>query len=189
MGFFYCLKINEVLTICRLDGAYGIEDFGFNYPRFHYNTSGLFIWVSLLLKLVRNLINKKLLVALAISAIYPAFVLSYVWSHCLLSDFQGGKNGQLDAYRHTLASAVVAYTASPKVVGLVTSVMEFRRKSSSLMDRHNNLIGAKIGLEAKSFAQINGQVVQYVKNGTENAVYSSQITWLKKSHWKKSLFW
>jgi hypothetical protein len=124
-----------------------------------------------------------------LSAIYPAVVLSYVWYHCFISDFQGGKNGQLDAYRHTLASAVVAYNSSPKVVGLFTAVTEFGDNPDNLMDRHNNSLGAELGREAKSFIQINESVIQYVKNGAENASENNQITWLAKPFWGESLFW
>lgn len=121
--------------------------------------------------------------------VYPAFVLGYVWYHCLVSDFQGGRNGQLDAYRHTLASAVVAYTSSPKLVHLVTVVMEREGKPSNMMDRHNNSIGMRIGQAAASFNQINGLVLQRVDDGAENAVEASQVTWLARPYWGKSLFW
>ncbi len=141
------------------------------------------------MKLIVNLKNKKVLWTLAISAIYPAIVLSYVWYHCFVSDFQGGKNGPLDAYRHTLASAVVAYTLSPKAVALFTDVSEYEGSASNLMDRHNNRIGAEIGTSAKSFAQINELVIQYVKSGAENTLVSHQISWLKKSFWEKGFFW
>jgi hypothetical protein len=126
---------------------------------------------------------------MAISAIYPAIVLSYVWYHCVISDFQGGKNGQLDAYRHTLASAVVAYSTSPKVVSLFTAITEFGEEADNLMDRHNNSLGAELGYQAEVFAHINPRVIQQVNNGTENATNGNQITWFSKSFWEKSLFW
>lgn len=142
-----------------------------------------------MLKIIAYLRNKKLLWVLTISAIYPAIVLSFVWYHCFVSDFQGGKNGQLDAYRHTLASAVVAYTLSPKAVSLVTLIIEIGDDPDNLMDRHNNAIGALIGIGATSLSQINETVIQHVKNGTENAADSNQITWLAKPFWERSLFW
>lgn len=138
---------------------------------------------------MRNLSKKWLVLSLILISMYPIFVLSYVWRECFVSDFQGGKSGQLDAYRHTLASAVVAYTSSPKVVDLVTACMERKERSDNLMDRHNNLIGAKIGLTAKSFNQINTLVRQQVSRGTENAIENSQSTWLARPYWGKSLFW
>ncbi len=141
------------------------------------------------MKLLHYLRNKNILWPLAISAIYPAVVLIYVWYHCFISDFQGGKNGQLDAYRHTLASAVVAYTSSPKVVSLFTAVTEFGDEPDNQMDRHNNSLGAELGYQTKVFSQINPLVIQHVNSGTENATNGSQITWLAKSFWEKSLFW
>lgn len=138
--------------------------------------------------MIRKLKSKWLLV-LMVLAVYPACVLSYVWYHCLVSDFQGGKYGQLDAYRHTLASAVVTYTSSSKLVAVATAVMERKDKPSSLMDRHNNIIGVEIGQTATSFSQINGLVLQRVNDGTENAVEESQVTWLARPYWEKSLFW
>ncbi|MEO7344546.1 MAG: hypothetical protein ABIU85_06890 [Methylotenera sp.] len=141
------------------------------------------------MQIMRNSSKKWLVLSLSLISIYPVFVLSYVWRECFVSDFEGGKSGQLDAYRHTLASAVVAYTSSPKVVDLVTVFMERKERSDNLMDRHNNLIGAKIGLTAKSFSQINTLVRQQVSRGTENAIENSQSTWLARPYWGKSLFW
>jgi hypothetical protein len=133
--------------------------------------------------------KSKWWLVLIVPAVYPAFVLGYVWYHCLVSDFQGGENGQLDAYRHTLASAVVTYTSSPKLVEVATAVMERKGWRSNLMDRHNNLIGTGIGQAATSFSQINGLVLQRVNDGAENAVEESQVTWLARPYWGKSLFW
>ncbi|HSF70875.1 MAG TPA: hypothetical protein VLA25_01185 [Methylotenera sp.] len=138
--------------------------------------------------MIRRLKSKWLLPSLLL-AVYPVCVLSYVWYHCLLSDFEGGKNGQLDAYRHALASAVVTYTSSPKLVAVATAVMERKGKPASLMDRHNNLIGVSIGETATSFNQINALVLQRVNEGTENAIEDSQVTWLARPYWEKSLFW
>ncbi|MEQ1543538.1 hypothetical protein [Methyloglobulus sp.] len=141
------------------------------------------------MKSLQNPRNKKILWGLLISATYPAVVLSYVWYHCFISNFQGGKNGQLDAYRHTLASAVVAYTSSPKVVSVFTAVTEFGDEADNLMDRHNNSLGAELGYQAEVFAHINPRVIQQVNNGIENSTNGKQITWLPKSFWGKSLFW
>jgi hypothetical protein len=138
--------------------------------------------------MIRRLKSKWLL-GLLLLAVYPACVLSYVWYHCLLSDFEGGKNGQLDAYRHTLASAVVTYTSSPKLITAATAVMERKGRPANLMDRHNNQIGVSIGEAATSFSQINASVLQRVNEGTENAIEYSQVTWLARPYWEKSLFW
>ena len=132
---------------------------------------------------------KWLIRAFVVLSLYPTFVLSYVWGACFLSDFQGGKHGQLDAYRHTLASAVVAYTLSPGVVGLISRLMEHNSTPDNLMDTHNNAIGASIGARANSLSEIKYSVFNKVKDGTENAVNRNQTTWLARPIWANSLFW
>ena len=69
----------------------------------------------------------------------------FTWSHVLRSDLKGGRHGQLDAYRHALASATVSYTVGEWAVSLTTWVFESGGKDSNKMDIHNNRIGAKIG--------------------------------------------
>lgn len=134
-------------------------------------------------------LKSKWLLSLIVLSVYPAFVLGYVWYHCLVSDFQGGKYGQLDAYRHTLASAVVTYSSSSKLVAVATAVMERKDSAANRMDRHNNIIGVEIGQTATSFSQLNVLVQQRVNQGAENAVEASQVTWLATPYWEKSLFW
>jgi len=132
---------------------------------------------------------KKLILAAVLLALYPVTLLGYVWFHCYSVDFGGGKNGQLDAYRHTLASAVLAYTLSPKAVQLVTAVMERKGSPADLMDRHNNAIGASIGTQARTFAEIEPTVLAEVKQGTVDATASMQTTWLPRERWRSSFFW
>lgn len=134
-------------------------------------------------------LKSKWLLSLIVLSVYPAFVLGYVWYHCLVSDFQGGTYGQLDAYRHTLASAVVTYSSSSKLVAVATAVMERKDSAANRMDRHNNIIGVEIGQTATSFSQLNVLVQQRVNQGAENAVEASQVTWLATPYWEKSLFW
>lgn len=124
-----------------------------------------------------------------ILVIYCVFVLSYVWWQCFTSPWLGGKNGQLDAYRHTLASAVVAYTTSPKIVILVTSVMERKGNEANLMDRHNNAIGAQIGNKAESFSALKPAVLLQISQGTINASHASQTTWLPQEYWDEGFLW
>jgi hypothetical protein len=64
------------------------------------------------------------------------------------SNFTGGRHGPLDAYRHTLASAVIGFTLGPRAVQWATWAMENAGKDANRMDRHNNLIGADIGARA-----------------------------------------
>ena len=105
-------------------------------------------------KRTRPWLRRLALLALVL-ATYPTFVLTYTWSHVLQSPLPGGRHGPLDAYRHTLASAVVSHTLHPRVVSWVNAVMEHQGKRSNAMDIHNNLIGARIGARAVRFAEID----------------------------------
>jgi hypothetical protein len=129
-----------------------------------------------------------LAVVLLLSA-YPGFVLAYTWHHVLRSDLPGGRHGPLDAYRHTLASAVVAYTLAPHMVEWVTAVMDNGPKASSAMDRHNNRIGAAVGSRAVSFGEVEPAVRAQVLRGTVNASDPEQTTWLPQGLWRRSRFW
>lgn len=134
-------------------------------------------------------IDKKWIILAGVLSIYPVFVLGYVWYNCFISELRGGENGQLDAYRHSLASAVVAYTLSPAVVEIFTEVTEFPDGSAYEMDRHNNNIGKTIGSQAASFNEINGLVQAAVQNGAENSTDPKQITWLDESTWGTYWLW
>jgi hypothetical protein len=120
---------------------------------------------------------------------YPAFVLGYTWIHVAMANFPGGKYGPLDAYRHTLASAVVSYTLGQRVVQLVTLAMESEAKRSSVMDRHNNRIGATVGSQARSFADLQPTVHALVQQGTVEAAHPDQITWLPPEEWRSGWLW
>ena len=125
-----------------------------------------------------NLLLRIVTAVLLVSA-YPAFVLGYTWSHVAHSNLQGGRHGPLDAYRHTLASAVVAFTLSP----------ERDRNDANLMDQHNNGIGAAIGLRVRSFSEIEPAVQAQVLRGAINARDAGQVTWLPQERWRKSQLW
>jgi hypothetical protein len=126
--------------------------------------------------------------ALLLSA-YPAFVLGYTWSHVADSNLPGGRFGPLDAYRHTLASAVVAFTLSPRVVDWVSMAMERGGNDSNLMDQHNNRIGGSIGLRARSFGDIEQIVHAQVLSGVVNAADPNQVTWLPPQRWRDGALW
>ncbi|MGC3981436.1 MAG: hypothetical protein QM808_09270 [Steroidobacteraceae bacterium] len=135
---------------------------------------------------------RTLLKIIAISILifaYPAFVLGYTWSHVASSDLPGGRNGPLDAYRHTLASAVVAYTLNARAVEWVTAVMEAPGRPSNLMDRHNNRLGASIGSHVQSFVEIEPLVSVRVRDGQINATSAAQVTWLPPSRWRSDRLW
>jgi hypothetical protein len=128
--------------------------------------------------------RRRLLVA-ALLAAYPLAVLAYVYWHSLTSGLPGPRHGPQDAYRHVLASAVVAYTTSPRVVHWVTAVMEFADHPSSHMDRHNNMIGAAIGAGAASFSELRQQSLARVRAGQVDASDPGRVTWLEPRHWRQ----
>ena len=126
-------------------------------------------------KRTRHWLRRLALLALVL-ATYPTFVLTYTWSHVLQSPLPGGRHGPLDAYRHTLASAVVAYTFDARAIDLVNGVMERRGRRSNAMDIHNNLIGAGIGSRAARFSDIEPMVARSVATGRIDAPSPNQTT-------------
>lgn len=123
-------------------------------------------------------------------AAYPAFVLGTVYAHWFDANLPGGRNGPSDAYRHTLASATVAYTSSPRIVALVTRVMERDGQGSAMrwMDAHNNRIGARIGSEATSWDDMQTRVRAAIASGAVNANDDDQITWLPSDRWLDRMY-
>ena len=123
-------------------------------------------------------------------AAYPAFVLGTVYAQWFRADLPGGRNGPSDAYRHSLASATVAYTTSPRLVALVTHVMEDdgQHGAMSWMDAHNNRIGAQIGANAESWRQMQDEVLHAVQAGAVNATDTDQITWLPREWWLDRMY-
>ena len=124
-----------------------------------------------------------------ILAIYPSFVLGYTWIKVLQSDLPGGRHGPLDAYRHTLASAVVSYTLNEEAIHLVNRVMEGDPLHIHAMDRHNNLIGARIGSEVESFGDIERAVAEQVAKGKVMSRDPDQSTWLPEVMWQNEKMW
>lgn len=131
-----------------------------------------------------------LLVGGALLASYPLFVAAAVYPHYLAAGLPGGRNGPADAYRHSLASAVVAYTLSPRCVDWVTRVMERDGEGSPsrAMDAHNNQIGARIGASADSWTSMQQAVLVAVNAGTIDARSPDQITWLAPGAWQERLY-
>ncbi len=144
--------------------------------------------MSFKMKKKRKLLRRFLAVT-ALLSIYPLCVLAFTWSHVLKSDLQGGRHGQLDAYRHALASATVSYTLGDWAVNLVSAIFEWNNKDSNKMDIHNNRVGASIGSRVKSFRDIEPTVRQSVKTGTVNATDTNQITWLPTDLWRDEKLW
>lgn len=124
-----------------------------------------------------------------ILGIYPLCLLMYTWTCVFQSDLEGGKNGPLDAYRHTLASAIVSHTLGEWAVKATTFIMESKTSASGAMDRHNNRIGMKIGSHATSFKDLEPMVRARVMKGKCSSTKTDQITWLPKTKWRNSNLW
>ena len=133
---------------------------------------------------------RRWLIAGALAAAYPGFVLIAVYSRFFAADLPGGRNGPADAYRHSLASAVVAYTVSPRLVDWVTWAMERdgHGNRSRAMDAHNNRIGARIGADANDWDAMNAAVLDAVRLGAIDAQADDQITWLPPAAWQDRLY-
>lgn len=125
--------------------------------------------------------------ATALLSAYPVTTLVYVYSHTIHAGLPGSRHGPSDAYRHALASGFVAYTLSPRVVEVVTAVME-GDDVTSRMDRHNNAIGAAIGARAASLAEMQQRVHAAVRAGRVQATDPNQITWLPPGRWRNLPF-
>lgn len=128
--------------------------------------------------------------AFVVLAAYPAFVLGTVYAHWFGANLPGGRNGPADAYRHTLASATVAYTTSPRLVAFVTRVMERDGQGSPMrwMDAHNNRIGARIGTQAGSWNDMQARVRAAIDAGAIGATDQNQITWLPRERWQDRMY-
>lgn len=133
---------------------------------------------------------RLLVLAVLVLAVYPAFVLVAVYRPWFDANLPGGRNGPADAYRHSLASAIVAYTLSPRCVDWVTAIMERdgQGNASRAMDAHNNRIGARLGAAAPSWAAMQRDVRAAVDHGAIDAVSPDQITWLAPAAWQDRLY-
>lgn len=126
----------------------------------------------------------------ALLSLYPAFVVGTVYAATSRSDLPGGRHGPKDAYRHSLASAIVAHTGSPRWVEWVTAVMENdgHGDDARAMDAHNNLLGARIGAEADSWTQMQADVLAAVRAGAMTVESQDRITWLPPERWRERLY-
>jgi hypothetical protein len=141
-------------------------------------------------KPIRKRLWRKMFVVAVLFGVYPAFVLTATYAQWFKAELPGGRNGPADAYRHSLASAIVAYTLSPRCVDWVTAVMERGGEGnpSRAMDAHNNRLGARIGATADSWDAMQQAVLAAVKNGAIDARSPDQITWRAPSAWQDRLY-
>ncbi len=130
------------------------------------------------------------IIAICIAALYPVFVLASVYAATSQSGLPGGRHGPRDAYRHSLASATVAYTGSQRWVAWVTAVMENggRGDATRAMDAHNNLLGARIGTKAKSLSDMRASVLAAVNAGGVDVKDENRITWLSSERWQERAY-
>jgi hypothetical protein len=137
----------------------------------------------------RRWLRRGILV-IGVSALYPVFVPASVYATTLRSDLPGGRHGPRDAYRHSLASATVAYTGSPRWVEWVTAVMENggRGDAARAMDAHNNLLGARIGAQAESWNAMRAAVSTAVEAGGVDVDDENRITWLPSQRWQDRMY-
>lgn len=133
---------------------------------------------------------RRPLAVAALLALYPALVLASVYAAIAHSDLPGGRHGPKDAYRHSLASATVAYTGSSRWVDWVTAVMEDggRGDGARAMDAHNNRLGARIGAAAESWSGMQADVLAAVKAGGMQTSDPDRITWLPPDQWRERLY-
>ncbi|UNK51258.1 hypothetical protein MNR01_02875 [Lysobacter sp. S4-A87] len=133
---------------------------------------------------------RRWFLAVALLGAYPVFVMVAVYAQFFAAGLPGGRNGPADAYRHTLASAIVAYTLSPRCVDWVTQVMERdgQGNAARAMDAHNNRIGARIGATAGSWNSMQQAVLAAVNRGAIAARSPEQITWLAPPAWQERLY-
>jgi hypothetical protein len=141
-------------------------------------------------KPARKRLGRLFFIAGVALAAYPAFVLTATYTHFFSVELPGGRNGPADAYRHSLASAIVAYTSSPRCVDWVTAVMERGGEGgpARAMDAHNNRLGARLGAAADSWDAMQQAVLAAVKNGAIDARSPDQITWRAPSAWQDRLY-
>lgn len=130
---------------------------------------------------------RRAIIAICAAALYPVFVFVSVYAATSQSDLPGGSHGPRDAYRHSLASATVAYTGSQRWVAWVTAFMENggRGDATRAMDAHNNLLGARIGAEARSLSDMRTSVLAAVNAGGVDVQDENRITWLSPERWQE----
>lgn len=136
---------------------------------------------------------------LFLSGIYICLILGIVYYNVWNSGLKGGGHGPQDAYRHSLASALVAHTLHPKCIELVIHVMEKDGTGSfaNKMDTNNNRLGAQIGASVpwstssvsvvikKVHTAVDNGTVQNINSNTKISSNPQQIMWMPKKYWIK----
>lgn len=136
----------------------------------------------------RRRLARRCLWVLAVLLAYPLAVLGATYAITLSSGLPGGSHGPCDAYRHALASALVAYTLSPSCVEWVTEFMEGDdAEASHVMDSHNNRVGIRMAASAANLADLLAKVRRAVEGGAEierrTLSDRRRIVWLPEEEW------
>lgn len=131
--------------------------------------------------------RRRCLFVLALLLAYPVLVVGATYTITLRSGLPGSSHGPCDAYRHSLASALVAYTLSPRCVRWVTDVMERGDGASHRMDAHNNQVGVRLAGKATSLVDLLARVRTAVDRGREISSRSladgTRVVWLAEDEW------
>lgn len=137
--------------------------------------------------------RRLLLIAVLLLGTYPTFVLGTTYAITLRSGLEGGTNGPADAYRHSLASAIVAWTSSPRFVEWTTAVMEGDDSAAShRMDAHNNRVGIRLAARASDWTALLRSVRAAVNAGSPideaRLADPDRIVWLPPELWLDRLW-
>ena len=132
---------------------------------------------------------RRVLIAGFVIGAYPMFVLGTTYGITLRSGLAGGRHGPCDAYRHSLASAIVAWTTSARFVEWVTAVMEGDDPGAShRMDAHNNRVGIRIAATAPDWSSLLRAVRAAVDTGSVSDAAGladpDHIVWLPADRWR-----
>lgn len=127
-------------------------------------------------------------IGLAVLLAFPLLLVGSTYAITFASRLPGGSNGPCDAYRHALASALVAYALSPRCVEWVTDWMEGDDdEAAHRMDAHNNRVGARLAGSSTSLAQLLARVRRAVDRGTvldgPRGSDPTRIVWLPEEEW------
>jgi len=127
--------------------------------------------------------KKKFTYSILISSCALFLSITYFYILAASTGLQGRRGGPQDAFRHIYASAFITRYLSPKIVKLVTILLEGNGTTSphNKMDRHNNALGIQIGLSKselylKTFSAVQAATL------SENANKTTAII-LEKKNW------
>ena len=135
------------------------------------------------LPLVRRVVTRIVAVLLLMS-IAPLSLIAFAFWESHQSGLPGRRGGPQDAYRHVVASALLAYFVSPRAVEIATAFLERNQGGThEAMDQKNNRIGAQLGERSRSLDLLRADARKLVAAGAVDATDKSQVTWLPRDRW------